>query len=405
MPAPKQINISDYDYDLPTELIAKYPADKRDDSKLLVIRRDGVEVHRYSELPELVTGEEHFFYNNTRVIHARLLFTKDTGGEIEIFLLSPNGGEYAFASAMSARTPVKWKCLVGGARKWKAISIQKNFKIGNEELEIVAAKGEVANGIFDIEFSWSNYALSFSEVLEHAGEIPLPPYFNRTVEQSDEVRYQTVYAKSEGSVAAPTAGLHFTPGLLKQLEDKGCTENYITLHVGAGTFKPVSSEQVGDHVMHSEYFEIGSATISTILEFGHRKIIPVGTTSLRALESLYWLGEKCRRGDLNDQWEVHQWEGYTEGETGSLEQNLGAILKWMADNDKQYLCAKTSMLIAPGYSFRVANGLITNFHMPQSTLLLLVAAMVGPRWKEIYQYAMEHDFRFLSYGDGMIVIP
>lgn len=402
---PREIDINDYQYTLPEERIAKFPLPARDHSRLLVTGSKGTKEVRFHELPSLVKPGYHFYFNNTRVIYARLRFKKPTGGTIEIFLLAPSEGESKLAEAMSSFAPVVWKCFVGGAKRWKDVELKMTLTINGTPVVLVAKKSGSENESFLIEFSWDQAGCSFSEVLASAGEIPLPPYFDRPAEKSDEERYQTVFSNAEGSVAAPTAGLHFTAELLDQLSDTASSLNYITLHVGAGTFKPVTSKQVGSHVMHQEYFEIDISALEQLRDACDETIIPIGTTTLRTLESIYWLGEQCSKGELTEPLVVNQWEGFDTISDRSAQENISSLMDWMKVNGKEKLCAETSILIAPGYRFRIVSGLITNFHMPGSTLLLLVGAMTGKEWRQLYEYALNHEFRFLSYGDAMFIKP
>ncbi|MDD2793555.1 MAG: S-adenosylmethionine:tRNA ribosyltransferase-isomerase [Sediminibacterium sp.] len=412
MKHPSTLSIQDFTYELPEERIARYPLTERDASKLLVYRKGEIHESVYRNLAAALPPESLLVFNNTRVVEARLLFQKETGGIIEVFCLEP-GDQYAdITSAMLQKGKVYWKCLVGGAKKWKEGPLrmkiqQESAAAGHRDpLVIEARKVAQQNDSFIIELSWNNAALSFAELLHAAGSIPLPPYLNRKTEAADKERYQTIYAEQDGSVAAPTAGLHFTPQVFKSLEQKNICTAFVTLHVGAGTFKPVKASTMGEHEMHAEFIEVSAALIRQLINRPAAGIIAVGTTSLRTLESLYWLGVKVMAvPDITTaELQLHQWEPY-ELQEQDIPTNtaLEALLQWMERQQLQLLITKTQIIIAPGYRFRIISGLITNFHQPQSTLLLIVAAITGNDWKRIYSYAMENEFRFLSYGDGCLL--
>jgi S-adenosylmethionine:tRNA ribosyltransferase-isomerase len=339
------------------------------------------------------------------VIEARLLFQKATGGVIEIFCLEPHEQYADITSAMLQQEKVLWKCLVGGASKWKRGQVlEKKIAVNKKEIILHASYIEKRTDHFIIELSWSPVNTSFAELLHLAGAIPLPPYIKREAEQSDAERYQTIYARHDGSVAAPTAGLHFTDTIFENLKKKNIQTDFVALHVGAGTFKPVKSEMMEEHEMHAEFIDVSVNTIENILSHLDNNIIAVGTTSLRTIESLYWLGVKYKRGNNQQATEITQWEIYD-----NLDQNipvadaLQSLLKWMKENNLKRLLTKTQILIAPGYKMKIVKGLITNFHQPNSTLLLLVAALTGDDWRKIYAHALQNDFRFLSYGDGSLL--
>lgn len=409
----RQIRISDFSYELPEERIARYPLHERDASKLLVYRNGEISETIYRKLAAELPGGSLLVFNNTRVVEARLLFQKETGGQVEIFCLEP-GDQYAdITTAMLQKGKVYWKCLVGGAKKWKEGPLRLVIQQPNADtttdpapLIIEARKAAQHNDYFIIELSWNHPQLSFAELLHAAGSIPLPPYLNRKTEEADKERYQTIYAKQDGSVAAPTAGLHFTPHVFELLQQKAINTAFVTLHVGAGTFKPVKASTIGEHEMHAEFIEVSAALIQQLINQPAEGIIAVGTTSLRTLESLYWLGVKAalQPGIPAEALQLHQWEAYELAEKNiSAATALQALLHWMEQQQIDKLITKTQIIIAPGYPFKMIRGLITNFHQPQSTLLLIVAAITGNDWKRIYQYAMEHDFRFLSYGDGSLL--
>lgn len=394
------VRIEDYNYSLPEERIAKFPLSGRDESNLLVYRQGEIKHHLFRTISDELNRDDLLISNNTRVIAARLFFKKKTGASIEVFCLEPVDISHERAMAQLAKS--EWKCLVGGAKKWKGdevIECEVQSEVANF---IVRAKQLRREGdAFIIRFEWSPENLPFSEILHFAGELPLPPYFHRKAEKEDYERYQTVFAVNEGSVAAPTAGLHFTKNVLSELRANGIIEREVTLHVGAGTFKPVTSNTMENHVMHSESFVVPITLLGEILSAKGR-IIPVGTTSMRTLESLYWIGVKLLSETFNP-FEIGQWEAYHLPQHFSLKESLNALINHCQAQDDDFVRASTSILIAPGYDFKICNGLITNFHLPKSTLLLLVAAFIGSDWKKVYDYAMKNDFRFLSYGDSSLL--
>ena len=403
---PKNISIEDYSYSLPDGRIAHFPLAERDSSKLLFYNRGIISEDIYRNIADALPLQSLLVFNNTRVIQARLLFQKSTGGVVEIFCLEPADRNGDISTAMLRQGNATWKCLVGGASKWKHGQVLEMLLPNDTRLNATyISKGD---GHFIIGLTWSPPQLSFSGLLHIAGAIPLPPYIKRKASADDSVRYQTVYAQSEGSVAAPTAGLHFTPAIFDRLSNHGIDHSFVTLHVGAGTFQPVKSKLIGEHEMHAEFIDVSTDFIGHLLLRINDPIIAVGTTSLRTIESLYWLGVKWKReppltGTLG---ELLQWEAYD-----SLEQDLPVMeaLQCLLDclNNQQQvrLIARTQIIIAPGYRFRIINGLVTNFHQPRSTLLLLIAALIGKDWEKVYAYALEHDFRFLSYGDGCLLLP
>jgi S-adenosylmethionine:tRNA ribosyltransferase-isomerase len=410
MTDPQNISINDYSYSLPEEKIAKYPLPERDASKLLIYNDGVISEDVYKNISHYIPENSLLVFNNTKVVEARLLFQKATGSVIEIFCLEPHEQYADITTAMLQKEKVLWKCLVGGASKWKTGQVlEKKIQQDNKEIVLYAKFIEKRNESFIIELSWLPAALSFAEILHHTGAIPLPPYIKRAVEESDADRYQTVYAHFDGSVAAPTAGLHFTDTIFNALKEKNIQTDFVTLHVGAGTFKPVKSNTMQEHEMHAEWIDVSRNTIETILKNLDNNIIAVGTTSLRTLESLYWFGRRpeLRSGYMNGTGvplSVSQWEPYeTNAKDISAKNSLQSLLDWMDKNKLDRLVAKTQILIAPGYQFKIVKGLVTNFHQPQSTLLLLVAALIGKDWKEVYDYALQNDFRFLSYGDGSLL--
>jgi S-adenosylmethionine:tRNA ribosyltransferase-isomerase len=408
MTDPKNLSIKDYTYNLPEERIAKYPLIKRDASKLLIYKDGNIGEDIYSNIATYIPDNSLLIFNDTKVIEARLLFQKSTGGVIEIFCLAPHEQYVDITNAMMQKENVLWQCLVGGASKWKHGQVlEKKVKTADKEIIILhATYTEKRLDCFIIELSWLPVNLSFAEVLHHAGAIPLPPYIKREAEQSDAERYQTIYAHYEGSVAAPTAGLHFTDNIFEKLKTKNIQKDFVTLHVGTGTFKPVKSETMREHEMHAEFIDVSKETIINILQNLNNNIVVVGTTSMRTIESLYWLGLKTNlNSSLNlSSLNLSQWEVYDliENKT-SVEDALQSLLDWMNKNKQEKLITKTEILIAPGYQAKIAKGLITNFHQPQSTLLLLVAAFIGEDWRRLYDYALKNGFRFLSYGDGSLL--
>ncbi|MFT4022308.1 MAG: S-adenosylmethionine:tRNA ribosyltransferase-isomerase [Flavihumibacter sp.] len=403
------IAISEYNYSLPETQIAAFPLPERDESRLLVYKSGKITEKRYRDLPEELPPGSLLVFNQTRVIPARLQLQKPSGGWIEVFCLEPAADKDP-RQALMATGACTWKCLVGGAAKWKDGQVlEKRIPLQGEtaggELVVQATMTERRQGHFRISFQWQPATLRFAEVLELAGAMPIPPYLKRAATATDHDRYQTVYAKEEGSVAAPTAGLHFTPSLLNTLRDKHIGEAFVTLHVGAGTFKPVQTETIGDHEMHAEWIDVSLDTLRQV-KAAHGHIIAVGTTSLRTLESLYWIG--CRLiqqpATALDDLFVGQWVAYEKNETAiSVQESLTAIEERLVAEQRTSLSARTQIMMAPGYKAHMIQGLITNFHQPQSTLLLLVASLIGNDWKKLYQYALDNGFRFLSYGDGSLL--
>ncbi len=402
---PSQLQISDYTYGLPDERIARYPLSDRDLSKLLIYKDGVINSDVYRHLPQHLPKNALLVFNNTKVIEARILFQKDTGSKIEIFCLEPAAG-VELTQAMMSQGSVRWTCLVGGAGKWKQQFLEKQVQTPKGTVLLKAEKKEQQQGSFEIEFSWEHTYFTFAELLHYAGVLPLPPYLQRQTEAADYDRYQTVYARHEGSVAAPTAGLHFTPQLLVKLQDKGIKHSFVTLHVGAGTFQPVKAATMQDHPMHREWIEVQADAIEELLLQLPDPVIPVGTTSLRTIESLYWMGVKALLNPAAtiEQLEVQQWDAYDLPlQNASAKEAFEALLGWMQKQQLQEIICHTQILIAPGYKARVASAIITNFHQPNSTLLLLVAALIGEDWRKVYSYALANDYRFLSYGDGSLL--
>ena len=402
---PKNLSIADFTYSLPESRIANYPLTERDASKLLIYKDGNIGEDVYKNIAEHIPAGGLLLFNDTKVIEARLLFQKPTGGMIEIFCLEPHEQYPDITTAMMQQGKVYWQCLVGGASKWKHGQVLKKIIPAFEkEIILQAVYTEKKTGSFVIELSWCPEQLCFAELLHHAGAIPLPPYIKRKAELSDAERYQTIYANFDGSVAAPTAGLHFTDSIFRSLEEKKIQKGFVTLHVGAGTFKPVKTGTIGQHEMHSEHIDVSGKTIMQIISKLDNVIIAVGTTSMRTIESLYWLGVKTWKLEQSSVLQLQQWEAYDmSAQDLPAKDALQSLLDWMEKNKTERLLTKTSIIIAPGYKPRIAKALITNFHQPQSTLLLLIAALIGDDWKKVYDHALKNDFRFLSYGDGCLL--
>ena len=407
----KHIRISDYNYLLPDERIAKYPLAERDHSKLLVYDRGRVGEDTFLNLPSHLPAGALMVFNNTKVIQARLHFRKPDanglplGALIEVFLLEP-ARPADYEQMFQVHDRCSWLCLVGNLKKWKEGPLVRELTVNGETVRLTAVRREMHGTSHWIDFEWDNARVSFAEILEAVGELPIPPYLNRETQESDKITYQTVYSKIKGSVAAPTAGLHFTPAVLQAIDDGGIDREEVTLHVGAGTFKPVKSEEIADHEMHTEYICVHRQTLEKLLQHGC-KAIAVGTTSVRTLESLYYMGLKIlhRPAISEAELHVHQWEPYEVSDDTPVEQSLQAIADWLDRNGLKTLHSSTQIIIAPGYDYKIVKMLITNVHQPQSTLLLLVSAFVHGDWRTIYDYALAHDFRFLSYGDSSLLIP
>jgi len=412
MTDPGKLSINDFTYSLSEDKIAKYPLAERDASRLLIYKDGNIKEDIYRNIADHIPTDSLIIFNDTKVIEARLLFQKPSGGVVEIFCLEPHEQYKDITTAMMQQGKVLWQCLIGGASKWKHGQVlEKKIHTAQEEFIINVKYIEKRSDSFIVELSWQPEHVSFAEILHHAGAIPLPPYIKRNAEPSDSERYQTVYAHYEGSVAAPTAGLHFTPQVFESLQNKKIDTAFVTLHVGAGTFKPVKAGTMSEHEMHAEFIDVSKETIELISNSIDKNIIAAGTTSLRTIESLYWLGVKSgvwsQKSGVNSSGtlpELNQWEAYDmpEQNTG-VKDALSSLLLWMEKNKMERLIAKTKIIIAPGYKPRIAKALITNFHQPRSTLLLLVAALTGNNWRKIYEYALENGFRFLSYGDGSLL--
>lgn len=397
----KNIRIADYDYPLPEERIAKFPMEQRDHSKLLCLKDGAISEHHFYDLPTLLPKDTLLVFNDTKVIHARLFFQKETGAVIEVFCLEPHN--MAVSQAFEQHEQCSWVCFIGNNKKWKSGPLTLDFSISNSQFSIQATRREAVGNAWIVDFNWTG-ELSFAEVIDAAGVIPLPPYLNRKAEESDSIRYQTVYAHHEGSVAAPTAGLHFSPEVFQSLKAKGIETEYITLHVGAGTFKPVSTDTIGEHEMHVEPVHITADNLRRIIAHQGKPLIAVGTTTVRTLESLYWFGVQLQANPQLERMHINQWDPYILDTSLSYTDAYANILRWMENQNTDYLDGETQLMIAPGYRYRIINGLVTNFHQPQSTLLLLVSALIGEQWKACYRYALDHEFRFLSYGDSCLFL-
>lgn len=401
----KHIKISDYNYPLPDERIAKFPLPVRDQSKLLVYRHGEVSETRFTSLPDYLEAGELMIFNNTKVIQARLHFRKETGALIEIFCLEPiQPNDYVLNFQQTSHAA--WLCMIGNLKKWKEGSLHKEMNVKGHTITLTATRGECRGTSHWVDFTWDNPEITFADILEVFGELPIPPYLNRETQESDKETYQTVYSKIKGSVAAPTAGLHFTERVLQALRDKGVDLEEVTLHVGAGTFKPVKSEEIEGHEMHTEYISVNRQTIEKLIAHGG-KAIAVGTTSVRTLESLYYIGVAIASHPDAGQEELHvrQWQPYETHPTMTTVESLQQILDYMKRHELEALHTSTQIIIAPGYTYHIVQKMVTNFHQPQSTLLLLVSAFVKGDWRTIYDYALAHDFRFLSYGDSSLLIP
>lgn len=398
------INIADYTYELPEERIAKFPLSERDNSKLLVYRKGQIGSDVFRNISDYLERGSLLVFNNSRVIPARMIFHKESGARIEIFLLEPQEPS-DYQQIFSHPSPVIWKCLVGNLKKWKQGHLKNIIKTEAGEIEFCAELTENHGSWQSIKFSWNNTQVRFIDLINHAGTTPIPPYLNRDVVESDKEWYQTIYSRHEGSVAAPTAGLHFTPDVLMQLAGKSIKMQEITLHVGAGTFQPVKTTNMADHPMHTEHFVITTGLINALIE-NKNPLVAVGTTTVRTLESIFWLGAKIISGEIgaNAVLHVEQWDGYKEVNAGKVEV-LSALAGWMKSKGVESANASTSMMIVPGYKFRFIESMITNFHQPRSTLLLLIAAFIGEKWRDAYEYALNNNFRFLSYGDSSILVP
>lgn len=417
----KHIHISDYNYDLPDSRIAKFPVSPRDTSKLLVYRHGEISDDIFYNLPKYLSQKSLMVFNNTKVIQARMHFRKETGALIEVFLMEP-AAPTDYELMFQTRGECSWLCMVGNLKKWKEGSLVRTFDVAGSTInfkatmrrDIIDTKSGGTN--YWVDFAWNNPLVSFAEILDAVGELPIPPYLNRETQDSDKTTYQTVYSKIKGSVAAPTAGLHFTDKVLAAIDAAGVRREELTLHVGAGTFKPVKSEEIDGHTMHTEYVCVRRDTLQTLLDYDCCAIA-VGTTSVRTLESLYYMGVKLEANPDAAEEDLHvcQWEPYEKADGTPVDGNLidgitpqkaiSNIIAWLDKNNLKTLHSSTQIIIAPGYEYKIVKVLVTNFHQPQSTLLLLVSAFLKGDWRNVYDYALSHDFRFLSYGDSSILIP
>lgn len=397
------IYIDEYDYALPDARIAKYPLPKRDTSKLLLYANGEISTYEFSNIAELLPQQALLVYNNTRVIQARMEFFKSTGGRIEVFCLEPFiPADYA--QSLGSTGECIWKCMVGNLKKWKNEPLHKTLFINGIEATLSVELLNTEANIHTVKFSWNSAEIHFADILESAGELPIPPYLHRKTEPSDITAYQTVYSKIKGSVAAPTAGLHFTPEVFEQLKAKKIELEELTLHVGAGTFQPVKTRDVAEHVMHTEVISVNLSTIQQLIK-KIDNIVAVGTTSVRTLESLYYIGLQLESNNSsNEVFSVQQWEPYTSEVRISSQKALQNIEQYLLQNKLTALHAETQIMIKPGYEFKLVRGIITNFHQPKSTLLLLVSAFVKGNWQKIYNYALANDYRFLSYGDSSLLL-
>lgn len=402
---PNTLNINDFSYDLPESSIAKYPLAERDRSKLLHFDGKEISSKHFYDLPSLLKPHDFLVFNNTKVIQARIRMRKSSGAEIEIFCLEPLvPNEYQ--QVFEARESVTWKAMVGNMRRWKGEPLETEVEVAGVKCRLQAIyKGELGNMSHEVEFRWDNHEVTFSEILTAVGELPIPPYLNRKTEASDLTTYQTAYAKELGSVAAPTAGLHFTEQTFAALRERQIQTSEVTLHIGAGTFQPVKYDEVSRHEMHSELFSVSLSELRRLID-NLGRVVAVGTTSVRTLESLYYIGEKLANEPETNPAEITlgQWDAYHSEAKLTTEETLRAIVEYLERNELEFLVAKTRIIIVPSFKFRIVNRMVTNFHQSKSTLLLLVAAFVGiENQRKIYSYALENNFRFLSYGDSSLL--
>jgi len=400
----RNININDYNYDLPDEKIAKYPLDERDMSKLLVFDGDKIEEDRFRNISTHLPAGSLLLFNDTKVINARMIFEKETGARIEVFCLDPiSPSDYAQAFAQNGRC--SWKCLVGNSKKWKDGRLKKNIIVDGKNLDLYITRVREIGNSFEILFEWDNPDICFSQIIDVAGNIPIPPYLNRNSEDIDKVRYQTVYSHYQGSVAAPTAGLHFTERVMGDLKKCNIQSDAVTLHVGAGTFQPVKTDNAAEHEMHTEHFIVKRTTIEKIVQY-LGNITITGTTTVRTVESLFCVGTQIFENKDVDAEEFHvsQWEAYEYKDKYDAREILENLLSWMTAKGLEYIRCATQIMIVPGFRFRITDRLITNFHQPKSTLLLLLSAFIGDEWRKVYGYALENNFRFLSYGDSCLFL-
>ena len=400
----RNININDYNYDLPDEKIAKYPLDERDMSKLLVFDGDKIEEDRFRNISTHLPAGSLLLFNDTKVINARMIFEKETGARIEVFCLDPiSPSDYAQAFAQNGRC--SWKCLVGNSKKWKDGRLKKSIIVDGKNLDLYITRVREIGNSFEILFEWDNPDICFSQIIDVAGNIPIPPYLNRNSEDIDKVRYQTVYSHYQGSVAAPTAGLHFTERVMGDLKKCNIQSDAVTLHVGAGTFQPVKTDNAAEHEMHTEHFIVKRTTIEKIVQY-LGNITITGTTTVRTVESLFCVGAQIfeNKDVAAEEFHVSQWEAYEYKDKYDVREILENLLSWMTAKGLEYIRCATQIMIVPGFRFRITDRLITNFHQPKSTLLLLLSAFIGDEWRKVYGYALENNFRFLSYGDSCLFL-
>ena len=401
----KDIKIRDFNYDLPDERIAKFPVGRRDSSKLLIYNKGNISEDVFHNISDYIPSGSLMVFNNTKVIMARIHFRKETGADIEVFLLEPlSPADYQVA--FLATTQCEWCCLVGNLKKWKNEKLKKSVIVNGKNVDVIAEKLDAVKTGHRVRFSWDNSDVTFAELIDAIGELPIPPYLNRKTQESDKTTYQTVFSKIKGSVAAPTAGLHFTKEVLDDIDKHGIYREEVTLHVGAGTFKPVKSESISGHEMHSERFCVNKSTLKALMEHTD-DVVAVGTTSVRTIESLYYIGKNMMNADFNPEMPVtvSQWQPYEGQDDVDVKSALNVIVDYLDKEGLDKLDASTQIIIAPGYKYKIVKKMVTNFHQPQSTLLLLVSAFVNGDWRNIYNYALSHGFRFLSYGDSSLLIP
>ena len=404
---PKHLKIEDFTYDLPNEKIAYTPTNPRDSSKLLVYKQGKIEESTYRNIADFLPQDSVLVFNDTKVVKSRIFFKNSTGATIEVFCLEPYGINTNYEEHFLTTESVSWMCFIGKVAKWREPILTKTLEVNGKNVELSVEMTEKLEDAYVVKFTWTPSDIPFGKIMSAAGVTPLPPYIKRMADETDEVTYQTVYSEHEGSVAAPTAGLHFTDRVLEDFKAKGITSLFTTLHVGAGTFKPVKAEVMENHIMHSEGLHITLSFLESILSSLHRPIITVGTTSTRTLESIFWMGNKAFYNPTIalEYLKVSQWLPYETKDICSPKESISSLIEWMKARELTHFSIETEIIIAPGYEYRIAKGLITNFHQPQSTLLLLVSALIGDQWKTLYDYALNNDFRFLSYGDGSLLFP
>ncbi|MCP2037527.1 S-adenosylmethionine:tRNA ribosyltransferase-isomerase [Chryseobacterium sp. HSC-36S06] len=404
---PKHLKIEDFTYDLPAEKIAYNPVNPRDQSKLLVYKDKKISENIYRNICDYLPENAVLVFNDTKVVKSRLFFKNENGANIEVFCLEPYGEAIDYEQHFLEQNSVTWICFIGKVSKWREQHLAKIINLDGTQVKLSAEIVGKLEDAYLVKFTWSPGEIPFGKVMDAAGATPLPPYIKRVAEKVDEDSYQTVYSENEGSVAAPTAGLHFTERVLNDFEEKGISSLFTTLHVGAGTFKPVKSEVMEDHIMHAEYLNITTDFLENLITKIQQPIITVGTTSTRTLESIYWMGNMIAKNPeiSYEELKITQWLPYETEAVCTAEAAIKALVNWIKNTQQKHLSIETEIIIAPGYSFKIVKGLITNFHQPQSTLLLLVSALIGNDWKKIYKHALENDFRFLSYGDGSLLLP